>query len=200
MPPSIKREHRPHFPAPSTASTGKLPVPVPERSLTLIGMPGSGKSVIGRIIANLLGWTFLDTDRLIEQRHGGRLQGVIDQLGEGAFRQLEEETVLGLEVGEPTVVATGGSVVYSEAAMRHLASRSTIVFLDASLEVVRQRIQAQAPRGIVGLHEGGLEELFRERLPLYRRYADLVVQLHPGSAERAALTVLRALSVAAVRQ
>lgn len=168
--------------------------PFPPRSLTLIGMPGSGKSVVGRIIAARLGWAFLDTDRLIEQRHGRALQALIDRLGESAFRKLEEETVLALDAGEATVISTGGSVVYSEEAMAHLARLSTVVFLDASLELIRKRIQAQAPRGIVGLHEGGLEELFQERRPLYLRQAGLVVELGGENAEQAAAAVLRIVS------
>lgn len=175
-------------------------MPFPSRSLTLIGMPGSGKSVVGRILAARLGWAFLDTDRLIEQRHGRALQALIDRLGESAFRKLEEETVLGLDAGERTVIATGGSVVYSEAAMLHLARLSTVVLLDVSLEAIRQRIQAEAPRGIVGLHEGGLEELFQERRPLYLLHAGVVVEVTSQSAEQAAAAVLRVVSDQAGKQ
>lgn len=166
------------------------------RSVTLIGMPGSGKSVVGRIIAARLGWTFVDTDRLIERRHGDPLQALIDRVGEARFRQLEEEAVLALPAAERTVIATGGSVVYSEPAMAHLASISTIVFLDAALDTIRQHIRSQRPRGIVGLTEGGIEALYRERLPLYRRHAAIAIATGTESEtpEQAADRVLSALA------
>lgn len=167
-----------------------------ERSLTLIGMPGSGKSAVGRIIASRLGWEFIDTDNVIEERHGKPLQALIDQVGDDFFRRLEEDAVVNLRVDGRTVISTGGSVVYSEAAMKHLAAVSTVVFLDASMEAIRGHIQSQAPRGIVGLSEGGLEALYRERLPLYRRYAAVVIEMDSETPEEAAANVLAALSMA----
>jgi len=138
-------------------------------------MPGSGKSAVGRIIAERLGWLAIDTDRAIEERQGLPLQLFIDQVGEERFQAIEEETVLALDLPERCVISTGGSVVYSAAAMERLSSLSTVVFLDAGLEEIRTHIGWEAPRGIVGLGTGGLEELYRERLPRYRRYADLVI-------------------------
>ena len=163
------------------------------RRLTLIGMPGSGKSAVGKIIAARLGWEFMDTDKSIEERHGLPLQALIEKVGEASFRRLEEETILRLEVSGPAVISTGGSVVYSDPAMRHLAAISTVVFLDAPLEALRRHIQSEAPRGIVGLTAGGLEELFQERLPLYRRYAGLTVSFGPESPEAAASKILSEL-------
>ena len=162
-------------------------------SLTLIGMPGSGKSSVGKIIAARLDWNFLDTDTCIEQRHGISLQALIDRAGDPSFRRFEEETILDLKIPKRTVVATGGSVVYSDAAMGYLASLSTVVFLDAALEAIRAHIEAEAPRGIVGLAAGGLEELLQERLPRYRRYADLVVPCAAETPEEVALKVLAEL-------
>lgn len=163
------------------------------RSLSLIGMPGSGKSALGRIMAARLGWDFLDTDRCIEERHGMALQALIDQVGDQSFRLIEEETVLSLSPRERTVISTGGSVVYSESAMRHLASISTVIFLDATLEAIRSRIDAEAPRGIVGMPEGGLEKLYQERRPYYRRYAALTVVFDCEPPEEAAAKVLSEL-------
>lgn len=163
------------------------------RSLTLIGMPGSGKSAVGRIVASRLGWDFLDTDHCIEERHGMRLQALIDEVGDRSFRRIEEETVLGLAAGERTVISTGGSVVYSESAMRHLASLSTVIFLDATLEAIRSHIDQEAPRGIVGMTEGGLEQLYQERLPYYRRHAALTVSFDCETPEEAATKVLSEL-------
>lgn len=170
------------------------------RMVTLTGMPGSGKSAVGRIIAARLEWGFLDTDKLIEERHGVPLQELVDRVGDLDFRRLEEETVLSLPETERTVVATGGSAVYSEPAMRHLASISVVVFLDASLEAIRRHIDAEAPRGIVGMGEGGLEQLYRERLPFYRRFAALTVDLDGETPEEAAAKVLSELEPLGVQK
>jgi len=163
------------------------------RILTLIGMPGSGKSAVGKIIAARLGRIFLDTDKCIEKRHGMRLQALIDQVGDESFRRLEEESILRLEVTGDAVISTGGSVVYSDKAMRHLSEISTVVFLDATIEAIRVHIGSEAPRGIVGMTEGGLEELYQQRLPYYRRYASMVVTLDCETPDEAASKVLSEL-------
>lgn len=158
--------------------------------LTLIGMPGSGKSAVGRIVAQRLGWSFVDTDLCIEARFGCPLQELIDRIGGEAFHRVEEETVLLLHPGEQTVIATGGSVVYSEAAMRHLAAISTVVFLDVPVQVLERHISLDAPRGIVGMSGGGIDALNEQRFPLYRKHAHLVVILNSETAEEAAAKVL----------
>jgi shikimate kinase len=163
------------------------------RSMTLIGMPGSGKSAVGRIIAADLGWDFIDTDKLLEQRHGLPLQRLIDEVGDEEFLHLEEEAVLGLAFREQVVISTGGSAVYSEPAMRHLLRISNVVFLDASLVAIRRHIAAEAPRGIIGLKGGTFEELYRARLPLYRYFATVSVQLDDETPEEAARKVLSQL-------
>lgn len=163
------------------------------RRITLIGMPGSGKSAVGRILASRLGWSFVDTDKYIEARHGLPLQALIDAVGEDRFKKLEEEAILGLELYGPAVISTGGSVVYSEAAMRHLDEISMIVFLDLCLDEMRAHIDSQAPRGIVGLTGRSLEELLAERLPLYRRWARLTISFCPEPVEEAADLVLSRL-------
>ncbi|GAW68122.1 shikimate kinase [Geoanaerobacter pelophilus] len=160
------------------------------QAMALIGMPGSGKSAVGRIVAERLGWDFLDTDRLIEQRFGLKLQAVIEQVGAEAFGLIEEQTVLSLEAAQRTVIATGGSVVYSEAAMLHLRSIAAVVFLDLPVDAIRSHIALEAPRGIVGMDQGGLEELYAQRFPLYRKYAQMVVLLDSCTPEEAAARVL----------
>ena len=164
------------------------------RRLTLIGMPGSGKSSVGKILASRLGWNFLDTDKHIEQLQGVSLQALIDRVGDQSFRRLEEQTILNLAVPERTVISTGGSVVYSDAAMEHLASISTVVFLDAAFEAIREHIGLEAPRGIVGMAQGGLEELFQERLPRYRHFATVIVHCATETPEEVATQVLSKLA------
>jgi shikimate kinase len=164
--------------------------------ITFIGMPGSGKSAVGQLVAQRLAWPFVDTDKCIEEHQGLTLQALIEQVGEVAFRGIEEQTVLALSVFEPLVIATGGSVVYSEPAMQHLRRLSTVVFLDADIEAIREHIAGQAPRGIIGMTQaGGLEGLLAERLPLYRRYADIVVRCGPDSVAAAAGKVLSELPI-----
>lgn len=166
------------------------------KHLTLIGMPGSGKSAVGRILARRLGWKFIDTDRVIENNFGMKLQAVVDRLGAEAFGLVEEETVLKLDAEEQTVISTGGSVVYSDSAMRHLASISTVVFLDLPVEAIRRHISGEAPRGIVGMNEGGgLKELYEQRFPLYRKHAHVVVLLESDTPEEAATRVLSHLQL-----
>lgn len=160
------------------------------QTMALIGMPGSGKSAVGRIIAEKLGWDFLDTDRLIERRFGLKLQAVIDQVGTEAFSRIEEETVLSLGQVERTVISTGGSVVYSESAMRHLCSISTVIFLDLPIDAIRRHVSLEAPRGIVGMDEGGLERLYEQRFTLYLKHAQVVVLLDSCTTEEAATRVL----------
>lgn len=156
-------------------------------------MPGSGKSAVGRIIARQLGWEFVDTDRCIEETFGVTLQEVVEQVGRERFGEIEEKAVLALAPDEETVISTGGSVVYSEAAMEHLAAISTVIFLDLPIGAIRGHIAQEAPRGIVGMSEGGLEELYERRFPLYRKHADVVVLLESCTVEEAAAKVLSQL-------
>ncbi len=157
--------------------------------LTLIGMPGSGKSAIGRSVAARLGWEFIDTDHCIERRFGKKLQAVVDELDAEEFRRVEEETVLALVPRGRAVISTGGSVVYS-AAMRHLASLSTVVFLALPIQKLHERIASEAPRGIVGMSEGGLDDLYERRFALYQKHAHHVVLLNDETIEEAATRVL----------
>lgn len=162
--------------------------------LTLVGMPGSGKSAVGRILAKRLGWEFVDTDKVIEARHQVALQLLIDRVGDEAFLHIEEQAILDLDLPGQAVISTGGSVVYSEPAMQRLSAHSSVVFIDASLEAIRAHIASEAPRGIIGLSAAGsLEGLLRERLPLYRRWADLVIPCSTESPEDEAERVLSQL-------
>ena len=145
------------------------------RKLGVIGMPGSGKSTVGVLVAKRLGLGFVDTDLLIQQQAGRTLQEIVDQDGYLALRRIEEQVLLALEV-EGQVISTGGSAVYSEAAMTHLRQNGTVVFLDIPLEEVRRRIGNYSLRGISRRPDQSLEALFEERFALYTRYADLTIK------------------------
>ncbi len=151
-------------------------------NVTLIGMAGVGKSFVGRRLAERLGCMFIDTDELMEERAGKSIQELLDERGDDGFTRLEEETILGLKM-EGAVVAPGGSIIYSEHAMRYLKDNSTVVYLADSVENVVQRINAEG-RGLVGLDRfgGDVERLFMERLPLYEKWADVAVD-RTGSSD-----------------
>lgn len=149
--------------------------------IALIGMPGAGKSTVGRRLAEVLGYRFLDPDKVLEAAHGRPLQEVLDLLGPEAFLRVEERAVIACAgVGEPCVIAPGGSVVYGEAAMRALQAGSVVVYLDAPLSTLEVRIGGK-PRGIVG--NKTLSDLHAERVPLYRAWARLRVDADAGVEE-----------------
>lgn len=144
------------------------------KNVVLIGMPGSGKSTSGVLLAKSLGLSFLDSDLLIQQQEGMLLQDLVDTAGFSGFIELEEKTVSNLKAAD-SVISTGGSVVYSEKSMAHLKEIGTIVYLRVSFPEILRRIQNISTRGIA-LKEGqSLEDLYEERRPLYEKYADITV-------------------------
>ncbi len=154
-------------------------------NISLIGMPGAGKSTVGPVLARMLGLAFLDTDTLIEAGRHKALQEIVDEDGRLALQQLEEETVLGLQVSDQ-VIATGGSVIYSTRAMEHLRASSTLIFLDLPLAGLEKRLGNFAARGIVRKAGQTLAGLYQERRPLYQRYADLIISCDHRSPEEIA--------------
>jgi shikimate kinase len=146
-------------------------------NITLVGMPGSGKSTLGKLLAEALGYRFVDGDTIIEGS-GRRLQEIIDGEGEDEFLRIEEAELLKLR-GERQVFAPGGSCVLSPRAMEHLRCISVVVFLDVALGVVVKRLgrEGAVTRGVVGLRRMNLGAIFALRRPLYLEYAHLVVGL-----------------------
>jgi shikimate kinase len=143
-------------------------------SIVLIGMPGAGKSTIGVLLAKITCRSFVDTDVLIQTREGRPLQDIVDRDGHLALRAIEEQVIIG-QVCAGCVVATGGSAVYSPAAMAHLKQQGTIVFLDTDLATLEARMRDVATRGLAKRKDQSFADLFDERVPLYRRYADVTV-------------------------
>jgi len=144
------------------------------KSVVLIGMPGVGKSTIGVLLAKQLGYSFLDTDILIQAAEGKTLQQLIQKIGISGFCDLEEEYILSVSVNSH-VIATGGSVVYGEAAMGHLKSDSVIIHLNLSLDRLQKRLGDLDARGVAISPGRGLADLYAERHPLYLKYADHTV-------------------------
>lgn len=143
-------------------------------NIILIGMPGSGKSTVGVILAKLTARAFTDTDVLLQTVHHRPLQDIVDQDGYMVLRRLEEEVLLKLDCRNQ-VIATGGSAVYSPAAMAHLKSHGIIVFLNADLATLRARVHDYDTRGLAKRPDQTLDDLFAERSALYRKYADVTV-------------------------
>lgn len=146
-------------------------------NITLIGMPLAGKSAIGRALAKRLNYRFVDIDAIIEADAKLALQDIIDDLGECRFLEFEEDAVLKLSDLDNTVVAPGGSVIYSQKAMARLQSISTIVWLDAPLQLIKQRLSAHPRRGVIGLSSLDIRALYRDRQPLYEKYAVLTIKV-----------------------
>ncbi len=143
-------------------------------NLILIGMPTSGKSTVGIILAKALGYEFTDIDLLIQKKAGKKLAAIMEEKGVDGFLSLEEEVTCGLSCSH-TVIAPGGSVVYGEKAMEHLKSLGRVIYLQMDLDMLTERLHDARNRG-VALREGQtLEMLYNERVPLYEQYADITV-------------------------
>lgn len=164
-----------------------------KKNITLIGMPGVGKSTIGVVLAKVLGYQFLDSDLLIQKQEGRKLHQIISQEGNEGFKNIENRVNASIQA-EETVIATGGSVIYCPEAMEHLKSIGTVVYLKLSLEPLSKRLGNLKGRGVL-LKEGQtLEDLYRERTPLYEKYADLVIDEEGKDLEGCLQAVLEKLN------
>lgn len=153
-------------------------------NVTLIGMPGAGKSFIGRRLAQKLGLDFLDVDRaLLEPTHGKPLQDILDELGEEKFILMEGQAIIVGTLGKrDTVISPGGSVVYRDETMQHLKEISTVIYLKVPYSTLEARV-GNVKRGIVGLGGKTLRQLFDERTPLYEKYADITIETEGRNTE-----------------
>jgi shikimate kinase len=162
------------------------------KNIVLIGMPGVGKSTVGVLLAKRLGYDFLDTDIFIQAREGRSLQEIIRAEGAHRFRALEEGHVCAVSCTDH-VIATGGSVVYSDRAMDHLRRSGTVVFLDISLERLLRRLGDMDERGVVRAPGQTIADLYRERYPLYRKHHDIAVRTDDLSPDQVLAALLRHL-------
>ena len=137
-------------------------------------MAGAGKSTIGKQLAKLLDFNFLDGDLIIEERINQSIQNFLDQHGGKEFTKIEEEVLLSINF-DKTILATGGSAVLSDSAMQFLRKESEVIFLDVTYENISKRILNLSERGLVREPNQSLQETYDERLSLYRKYADHVV-------------------------
>lgn len=144
-------------------------------NIVLIGMAGAGKSTVGVLLAKALSREFVDTDLIIQAAEGQRLQSIIDSRGLDAFRAIEERHLLNLGIRN-AVVATGGSVIYCEAAMTHLSAGGQLIYLQMPLGELKHRLSDIQSRGVLIGPGQTFEDVYAERLPLYEHYADITVQ------------------------
>jgi shikimate kinase len=141
-------------------------------NIILLGMPSSGKSTKGRSIAEMLEMDFIDTDELIKEKAGADPAELVERYGREFFLKVQDRTVSGLKV-ENTVIATGGGIIYSKGAMERLNKLGTVVFLNVPLDIISKRVDRN--RKLSGRTGESLRELFFERQPLYRKYADIEI-------------------------
>ena len=163
-------------------------------NVILIGMPGSGKSTVGVVLAKLLGLHFCDTDLVLQQHCGKKLQEIIRTEGDAAFFRHEEEVLAALDA-QNTVIATGGSAVYSDRAMRHLKEGGKCVYLEVAADEIERRLANFSDRGVVIADGMTLADLYAARKPLYEKYADITVSAEGGTVWDTARRIAEALRV-----
>lgn len=156
-----------------------------EKNITLIGMPGAGKSTTGIILAKTMSMGFLDSDILIQINRGKSLQSILDETGYINLRKIEEEEILKINISG-NIIATGGSAVYSKRAMEHLQTISKIVFLHVDLNELIRRIGNFDSRGIAKAENQTFLDLFNERETLYRKYAQITIDAASVTQDEAA--------------
>lgn len=141
---------------------------------TLVGMPASGKSCMGRAVSSKLKMKLLDGDRVIEERTGKKLQEIIDQEGLEAFKKIEEETLLSID-DDNIIFAPGGSAVYYDSVMQKCKQRGKIIYIRVSLPIIKERLGDYSQRGVVLKPGQTIDDLYRERTKLYEKYADITI-------------------------
>lgn len=144
-------------------------------NIVLIGMPGAGKSTVGVVLAKKLGFSFLDSDLVIQSIEGKLLHEIIEEQGVEKFWTVEEEANISIDVRR-TVIATGGSVIYGSRAMDHLREIGVIVYLKLPCEEIAHRLGDLNERGVTLRKGQDLEMLYEERIPLYEKYADVIIE------------------------
>lgn len=161
-------------------------------NIVLIGMPGVGKSTAGVILAKILGYQFVDADLVIQERYRKLLKEIIAERGVDGFVQVENDVNKSLNPHK-SVIATGGSVVYGKEAMEHLSEIATVVYLKLELPALTRRLGNLKKRGVVLRDGQTLKDIYDERIPLYEKYADIIVDEHHCTIERTVQKIINKL-------
>lgn len=152
-------------------------------NIILIGMPGAGKSTLGVVLAKTLNKEFIDTDLLIQKEHDDLLHKIINKIGLESFIELEEQSILKMHV-KNAIIATGGSVVYSQKAMEYLKSSGIVVYLKVPVDELTERLNNIKTRGVVMKKGQSIESLYQERVLLYEKYADIIIDCNLNTLEQ----------------
>jgi shikimate kinase len=161
-------------------------------NVVLIGMPTSGKSTMGVILAKILGYRFLDADIVIQEKEGKKLSKIIEEEGVDGFIEIENRINAGIET-EKTVIATGGSVVYGKEAMDHYKNIGKVVYLKVDMDTLTKRLHNAKQRGVVMREGQSLVSLYNERSALYEKYADITIEEKDFTMEEVIDITLEAL-------
>ena len=153
------------------------------KNIVLIGMPASGKSTIGVVLAKTLGIGFVDTDLIIQQREKRLLQDIINNDGLEKFLDCERDAILSQNY-KNSVVSTGGSAVFRDEAMQYLKNEGVIVFIDVDLETLEKRLKNIKTRGVAAAAGQSVEDIYNERIALYRKYADITLKVESENVEQ----------------
>ena len=163
------------------------------KNIVLIGMPGVGKSTVGVILAKMIGYHFVDTDILIQEQENRLLCDIIESDGVEGFLKIENKINSNINITD-TVIATGGSVIYGKEAMEHLGEIGTIIYLKLPYNILDERLENIKGRGVVLKDGQGLHDLYEERIPLYEKYADIVIDEEGLSVEETIEKILEVLN------
>lgn len=161
--------------------------------ISLIGMPGSGKSTVGVLLAKRMGLEFVDTDLLIQSTENATLAEIIAAKGHQYLRDIEEKVLLEMPIHPGMMISTGGSVVYSPAIMERLVAESEVAYLRAKFETVEYRISLAPDRGIASPGNHTLLDVYNERVPLYEQYSQVTVDVDTDAPEIIASNIETAL-------
>lgn len=145
-----------------------------KENIVMIGMPGAGKSTVGVVLAKAMGYHFVDSDLVIQEETGKRLFEIIDAIGIDGFLEVENQVNAHIQASH-SVIATGGSVIYGEAAMQHLKSIGTVIYIQVPYDELEKRLGDLMQRGVAIRNGSTLLDLYNERVPLYEKYADITI-------------------------
>ncbi len=162
----------------------------PRKNIILIGMPGSGKTTVGKILSERLGYTFIDTDQLICELTGKTPRRLVEEDGLEHFMKIQDEAVLSINDNN-CIISTGGGLVHSEISMNYLKSIGFIIYLDTKYDIIRERMDSS--RKLVRT-AGTLLELYNHRVPLYKKYADAVINCDSADPDAVSGTILGSMS------
>jgi len=144
-------------------------------NIILIGMPGAGKSTVGVVLAKVLGYKFLDSDLVIQEKEGKLLSQLIEEYGDAGFIKIENDVNKNIEV-DHTVIATGGSAVYGTEAMEHFRRIGTVIYLEVPYKEIENRVGSLKDRGVVSNGKTKIEDIYADRIALYETYAHVIIK------------------------